>query len=61
MKLVIFDLDQTLVDFLSVHNEVTRRLFKRFFNVAIRLTEIDFTGKSLTENFSELVRLKNIP
>jgi phosphoglycolate phosphatase len=61
MKLIIFDLDQTLVNFLSVHDEVTRILFKRFFNVDIRLTEIDFTGKSLTENFSELARLKNIP
>ena len=61
MKLVIFDLDQTLVNFLSVHDKVTRRLFKRFFNVDIGLTEIDFTGKSLTENFSELSRLKNIP
>ncbi len=61
MKLIIFDLDQTLVDFLSVHDEVTRRLFKKFFNVDARLTEIDFTGKSLTENFSELARLKDIP
>jgi phosphoglycolate phosphatase len=36
-------------------------LFKRFFNVDARLTEIDFTGKSLTENFIELARLKDIP
>ena len=61
MKLIIFDLDQTLVDFLSVHDEATRRVFKKFFNVDARLTEIDFTGKSLTENFIELARLKNIP
>lgn len=61
MKLIIFDLDQTLVDLLSVHDEVTRRSFKKFFNVDARLTEIDFTGKSLTENFRELARLKDIP
>lgn len=61
MKLVIFDLDQTLVDFLSVHDEVTRKLFKRLFNVDARLSEIDFAGKSLGENFHELARLKNIP
>jgi hypothetical protein len=36
MKLVIFDLDQTLVNFLSVHEKVTRRLFKRFFNKELR-------------------------
>ncbi len=28
MKLIIFDLDQTLVDFISVHNEVVRGLFQ---------------------------------
>jgi phosphoglycolate phosphatase len=61
MKLIIFDLDQTLVDFLSVHDEVTRRLFKRLFNVDAKLAEVDFAGKSLTENFRELARLKNIP
>jgi phosphoglycolate phosphatase len=61
MKLIIFDLDQTLVDFLSVHEEATRRLFKRFFDVEARLTEIDFAGKSLVENFRELARLKDIP
>lgn len=58
MKLGILDVDQTLVDFLSVHDEVTRRVFKRSFNVDARLTEIDFTGKSLVENFSKLARLK---
>jgi phosphoglycolate phosphatase len=61
MKLIIFDLDQTLVDFLLVHDEITCRLFKEFFNTDASLTEIDFTGKSLKENFHELARLKKIP
>jgi phosphoglycolate phosphatase-like HAD superfamily hydrolase len=61
MKLIIFDLDQTLVDFLSVHDETTHRLFKEFFNTDVSLTEIDFTGKSLKENFHELARLKKVP
>jgi len=61
MKLIIFDLDQTLVEFLSVHNEVTQRLFKKFFDIDAKLTEIDFTGKSINDNFRELARLKNIP
>ena len=60
MKLVIFDLDQTLVDFIAVHDEAVRRLFKKFFNVDARLTEIDFAGKSLIENFNELARVKDI-
>ncbi len=61
MKLIIFDLDQTLVDFISIHDEVTQKLFRKFFGVDARLTEIDFTGKSLTENFRELARLKTVP
>ena len=60
MKLVIFDLDQTLVDFISVHDEAARELFQRFFGVEARLTEIDFAGKSLTDIFLELARLKGI-
>jgi phosphoglycolate phosphatase len=61
MKIIIFDLDQTLVDFISVHNEVTQKLFKKFFNIDAELIEIDFAGKSLNDNFRELARLKNIP
>jgi len=61
MKLVIFDLDQTLVDFIEVHDKVTRILFNKFFGVDAGLTEIDFAGRSLQENFRELARLKNIP
>ncbi|MFH0769307.1 MAG: HAD family hydrolase [Chloroflexota bacterium] len=61
MKLIIFDLDQTLVDFLPVHDETTRRLFKKLFNVDVRLSDIDFAGKSLTDNIHELAMLKGIP
>jgi phosphoglycolate phosphatase-like HAD superfamily hydrolase len=61
MKLIIFDLDQTLVDFMSVHDEATQILFKEFFNIDARLTDIDFAGRSLNDSFRELARLKNIP
>jgi phosphoglycolate phosphatase len=61
MKLVIFDLDQTLVDFIEVHDKATQSLFRDFFGANARLTEIDFAGKSLNDNFVELARLKNIP
>jgi phosphoglycolate phosphatase len=60
MKLVIFDLDQTLVDFIAVHNEATRQLFKKSFGVEAELTEIDFAGRSLTENLVALARLKGV-
>ena len=61
MKLVIFDLDQTLVDFIEVHDKATQSLFSDFFGVDAKLTEIDFAGRSLKDNFVELARLKNIP
>lgn len=61
MKLVIFDLDQTLVDFISVHDEAMLKLFRKFFRVDARLTEVDFAGRSLLENILQLARLKGIP
>jgi phosphoglycolate phosphatase len=61
MKLVIFDLDQTLVDLILIHDKAVQELFKQYFDVDARLTEIDFAGRSLAESFLELARLKNIP
>jgi phosphoglycolate phosphatase len=61
MKLVIFDMDQTLIEFIDVHDEAARQLFKKFFNVDARLTEIDYAGKSLYQSFREMAKLKNIP
>jgi phosphoglycolate phosphatase len=60
MKLVIFDLDQTLVDLISVHNAAIQELFKSYFGANASLSEIDFAGRSLTENLAELARLKGI-
>jgi len=59
-KLVIFDLDQTLVEALVVHNETMCRLFQRFYGVDARFTEVDFTGRSLAENITALALLKGI-
>ena len=61
MKLIIFDLDQTLVDLLSIHNKATCRTFRDAFGVTARLTDVDFAGRSLIENFKEVARYKNIP
>ncbi|MBM3149201.1 MAG: HAD family hydrolase [Chloroflexi bacterium] len=61
MKLVIFDMDQTLVDFMPFHLQTTRQLFKKFFKVDASLEEVDFSGRSMAENFIALARLKNIP
>jgi phosphoglycolate phosphatase len=61
MKLVIFDMDQTLVEVIDVHDEATRRVFKDFFGVEARLTEIDYAGRTLTDSFRVLAGLKGIP
>ncbi|MBI4334905.1 MAG: HAD family hydrolase [Chloroflexi bacterium] len=60
MKLIIFDLDQTLVDLIAIHDRSTREIFKKRFGVDARLTEIDFAGRSLVDNFLELARLKGL-
>lgn len=56
MKLIIFDLDQTLVDATAVHDETIRKLFKEQFNVDASLYEIDFAGKDLRRNLWDLAR-----
>jgi phosphoglycolate phosphatase-like HAD superfamily hydrolase len=60
MKLVIFDMDQTLVDFISIHDETVRELFKQYFDVDAGLTEIDFAGRSMADSFLDLAKLKGI-
>ncbi len=61
MKLVIFDLDQTLVDLIPLHDETTHRVFREMFDVDASLREIDFPGRSLRDNLAELASLKGIP
>jgi len=60
LKLIIFDLDQTLVDFVSVHDRAAIAVFRRFFNVDGHLTEVEFAGRSLIENFLAVGRLNGI-
>jgi len=61
MKLVIFDLDQTLVDVVVIHNGAAEVVFRNFFNVKAKITEVDYAGRSLFENFLAVARLKGLP
>jgi phosphoglycolate phosphatase len=61
MKLVIFDMDQTLVEVIDVHDEAARLVFRSFFGVEAGLTEMDYAGRSLTESFRVLAGTKGIP
>ena len=60
MKLVIFDLDQTLVDFADLHNEVTHRLLKKHLGIDAWLTEIDYAGTSQRDGMWKLARMKGV-
>jgi phosphoglycolate phosphatase-like HAD superfamily hydrolase len=60
MKLIIFDMDQTLIELIEVHDEAARQLFQRFFGVDARLTNIDYAGKSLFESFHQLAKLNHV-
>lgn len=60
MKLVIFDMDQTLIEVITIHDEATRQVFLALYGIEARLTEIDYAGRSLRESFVELARLKGL-
>ncbi len=61
MKLIIFDLDQTLIDLIEVHDEAVLRMFKETFGVEARITEIDYAGRSLMDSFNVLAGMKGVP
>jgi phosphoglycolate phosphatase len=61
MKLIIFDLDQTLVDLGQLHNEVTHRLLKEFFGIEAWLTEVEHAGRSQRDGLRHLAELKGVP
>lgn len=61
VKLVISDLDQTLVDLISLHDETIHRVFREMFDVEASLYEIDYPGQSLRYNLAVIARLKGIP
>jgi len=60
-KLILFDVDQTLVDALEHHEVAFRKAFKEVFNVDAELTEINFYGKTVPNIIRELAGLKEIP
>jgi phosphoglycolate phosphatase len=61
VKLIVFDLDQTLVDLVGLHNEVTHRLLDRFFGIEAWLTEIEHAGRSQRDGLRNLAELKGVP
>lgn len=60
-KLILFDVDQTLVDALAHHNVAYKKAFKEVFNVDTQLTDINFAGKIVPNIIQELGKLNEIP
>ncbi len=60
MKLIIFDLDQTLVQLFPLHNKTSGIVMKKVFEVKARMQEIDYAGKTLKKTIYELAMLKGI-
>ncbi len=61
MKLVIFDLDQTLVDLGQLHSDVTHRILKKFFGIEAWLSEVEHAGRSQRDGLRNLAELKGVP
>jgi len=61
MKLILFDVDQTLVDALPHHEVAYEKMFGEVFGVDARLTDIEFCGKITSNIIEEIARLKGIP
>lgn len=60
MKLIIFDLDQTIIDVFPFHNKATELTFKKVFGIKARMDEIDYAGKTIRKVLTELAILKKI-
>ncbi|MDI6819410.1 MAG: HAD family hydrolase [Candidatus Hodarchaeaceae archaeon] len=61
MKLILFDVDQTLVDALPHHEVAYERMFGEVFGVNAKLTDIEFWGKITPNIIEEIAGLKGIP
>lgn len=61
MKLIVFDLDQTLIDVFPFHNKATELTFKKVFKIKARMDEVDYVGKTIKRVLTELAALKKIP
>lgn len=55
IRIVAFDLDQTLIDSFKAHNMAVKQAVLRTFNIHCSLAEIDFAGKPAGENIKQIV------
>jgi phosphoglycolate phosphatase-like HAD superfamily hydrolase len=61
VKLAVFDLDQTLVDLVWLHNRAAEVVFQRWFGISAKATEVDSSGRSLDDILREVSRRRGLP
>lgn len=61
MKLVIFDLDQTLVDLFAVHDKAYHRTMKDIFGIKACYKKLDYTGKRVPDLVREYALKEGVP
>jgi len=61
MKLVIFDLDQTLVNIFRVHDKAYHNTMKEVFNIDACYKKMDYTGKRIPDLVREFALREGIP
>ena len=60
MKLIIFDLDHTLVDVFWLHDQTTQKMFRKYFGKDAWLHEIDHAGRSQPDGLHVLALAKGV-
>jgi phosphoglycolate phosphatase len=61
VKLIISDLDHTLVDVFWLHDQTTQKIFRKYFGKDAWLHEIDHAGRSQPDGLHTLAIAKGIP
>lgn len=61
MKLIIFDLDQTLIDLFAVHDKAYHRTMKDIFGIKACYKKLDYTGKRVPDLVREYALKEKIP
>lgn len=61
LRLILFDLDHTLVDLLGFQERAHARMFQEVFSIPGRLTDIAFSGKTTPNILREVCALHGLP
>ncbi len=59
-KFIIFDMDDTLVNFLEYYRVAFKETFREIYGIQSNLDEIDFAGKTIPNIIKEMGNLKGI-